>query len=479
MTENPANHHPKSSLTRKVLSVMGLFGSVELLTMLCGVVRTKLVALWVGVTGIGLLGLYSTAIEFLSTIAQMGLRTAAVRDIAASDTERRPTVVAVVRRYGHILALSGIVLTILASPLLSYVTFGSLDHVVPFVLLSVVVGCNTIVSSRSAILQGEGRLRVIAKASGWSALLSLCASVPIVWFMGIDGIVPLLIAYAGIAAVIYLLLGRRSEPLPHVPAKQGREMARSMIRLGAFLTVSSAVSWLSSYLVISLLNHLGGDRAMGLYQAGYTLSIKYVGVVFTALSLEYFPRLSAAIAAGLNRGQVMLRHETLISVSIITAVGSLMIAFAPLIVDLLYSPDFADVAPMIVAAAPGVVLRAISWAMGFVILARGKGSWFLLTETASGVISVLATVAGYRLGGITGLGVAFTAWYLCYTLIVWAVDRFVLSTTLGRRVWLTCIGSLAATSAVAATAFFCPGWVATTSAVAVVAAALLLLRKLF
>ncbi len=34
-----------SALTRKVLAAMGVFGSVELLTMLCAVVRTKLVAL--------------------------------------------------------------------------------------------------------------------------------------------------------------------------------------------------------------------------------------------------------------------------------------------------------------------------------------------------------------------------------------------------------------------------------------------------
>lgn len=73
-----------SALTRKVLAAMGVFGSVELLSMLCAVVRTKLVALWIGAAGIGLIGLYSTAIELLSAISQLSLRTTAVRDISAA-----------------------------------------------------------------------------------------------------------------------------------------------------------------------------------------------------------------------------------------------------------------------------------------------------------------------------------------------------------------------------------------------------------
>ena len=68
---------------------MGMFGSVEFLTMACGVVRTKLVAIFIGTVGVGLIGLYANAIELLSTLAQVGLRTTAVRDIASANPATR------------------------------------------------------------------------------------------------------------------------------------------------------------------------------------------------------------------------------------------------------------------------------------------------------------------------------------------------------------------------------------------------------
>ncbi len=40
-----------SSATSKVLKALGVFGSVQVVTILCSVIRTKLVALWIGPAG--------------------------------------------------------------------------------------------------------------------------------------------------------------------------------------------------------------------------------------------------------------------------------------------------------------------------------------------------------------------------------------------------------------------------------------------
>lgn len=218
---------------------------------------------------------------------------------------------------------------------------------------------------------------------------------------------------------------------------------------------------------------------MGFYQSGYTVAVRYVGVVFTALSLEYFPRLSAAFAGGLRRGQLMLRHEILIALSVVTALCAIMIPLAPLILQLLYSPGFVCVAPMIAFAAPGVALRAISWAMGFVILARGSGRLFLLTEIASALISLLAIMWGYELGGLAGLGIGFTLWYLAYALIVAAVLNKYLRVGLGSRVRTISVAAVLLLTLLAiSTTLFPP--LATAIAGAVVALlALALLRRLF
>ncbi|MCM1348676.1 MAG: oligosaccharide flippase family protein [Firmicutes bacterium] len=424
-----------NSLTRRVLSAMGLFGSVEVLTMLCAVVRTKLVAVFIGVSGVGLLGLFTTAVELLSTLVQMGIRTTAVRSIASSSGSEREVTVASVIKLGKILACTGILLTIAASPLLSKLTFGSTEHAWAFVTLSLAVGCNTMVSSQSAVLQGEKKLSAIAKASVVSAIISLAISVPLIVYLQINGVIPILLSYSIVTYVVYTLVSQRKRTLPTVQISQVKERAQVMIKLGAFLTASSGATWLANYLMMSYFNKVGGDELMGLYQTGYTLSVKYVGVVFTAMSLEYFPRLTSALSSGVKRGQTMLRHETFVAVSVIAIVGIAMILLAPWIVNILYSSSFSDVVPMVVLASPGLVLRAVSWAMAFTILALGKGKMFFITESCSCLTSLIAMIAGYELGGLAGIGIGFTAWYAVYTLIVWWCARQYLSITLGLKLW--------------------------------------------
>lgn len=450
----------KRGLTGRVLKAIGIFGSVEMLTMFCAVVRTKIAAICIGTAGVGLLGIYSTVIELLSTISQLGLRTTAVRDIASTDLAGRKRIVSVVLSVGNYLTLAGILLSILASPLLSLITFGDYHHFWPFLILAIAVGCNTVISTRSAILQGIQNLKPLARASALSALLSLAVSIPMILVWKMDAIVPVLLTYGLITAFIFLFLSRRHMPgpLPKVSPKEVIDTTADMIRLGAYLTVSGAASWLTSYAIMSYLNHAAGENVVGLYQSGYTLTIKYVGVIFTALAVEYFPRLSAALSSGKFRGEIMLRHETLISVTVISAVSSLMIAFAPWVVRLLYSSGFEAVVPMVILAAPGVVLRAVSWAMAFVILAKGKGKEFLLTELMGCAVSFAAMALGYRFFDIPGLGLGFTLWYLLYTLMVWAVTKHCIGVTLGRRVWTVCTVVFITVSALSTLPFFANIW---------------------
>ena len=454
-SDRPSHTPP---LTRRVLGAMGMFGSVEFLTMACGVVRTKLVAIFIGTVGVGLIGLYANAIELLSTLAQLGLRTTAVRDIASANPATRPSIIAIVRRYSRYLALIGVVLEMVLSPLLSYITFGSFSHTPAFIALALAVGANTLVAGRGAELQGEGKLKSLARASLWATLISLILVAPMIVVWGLDSVVPLLLAYGLVSLVAYTVVSRRSEPLPDVDGTELKQRVAAMVKLGAFLTVSGAASWLAGYVVMSAINRLGGSEEMGLYQAGYTLTVRYVGVVFTALSLEYFPRLTAALTSGRSRGEVMLRHETIISVLVIAALASLMVVCSPWIVKLLYSDSFLDVVPMIVVGAPGVVMRAISWAMAYVIVGSGRGRLFMATELVSCVICVAAMVVGYYLGGMAGVGAGFTLWYSFYTLMVWIVTRRSLSVTLGCKVWSVCWGAILSVGALSVMALMLPLW---------------------
>ena len=200
--------------------------------------------------------------------------------------------------------------------------------------------------------------------------------------------------------------------------------------LGIYLTVSAIVTNLASYLFMSYLNHVGDTEVVGHYQAGFTLVNKYVGLIFTAIAMEYYPRLSQ-VGVSKRRTSTFVSHEMSIALWILFPVIAIFVALGEIIVTTLYSSEFLVVVPFIVWAIVGTIFRAISWCIAFVILARGDGKIYLLTETLSAISCILLNIGAYKYWGLEGLGVAYLVWYVIYTIVVWVVYRYRYGLSLG------------------------------------------------
>ena len=72
-----------ASSYRRILKASSITGGGAAVNILAGLFRAKLLALMLGATGIGLLGLYTQAVATGATLFGLGLPTAGVRAIAA------------------------------------------------------------------------------------------------------------------------------------------------------------------------------------------------------------------------------------------------------------------------------------------------------------------------------------------------------------------------------------------------------------
>ena len=463
---------PKS-LTGHVLKAMGLLGSVQGLGVVCSVVRAKLVAIWIGAAGVGVFGLYNSAIDMIASLLHLGLRNSAVKDVASADERTLARVVKAVRRWSGALGILSAVLTMLFAPLLSKATFGDDEHIWGFVALSLALLLTSLTNGELAILQGRQLLSRLAKASVWGVVAGLAVSVPMFYFMGERSIVPSILAYALTTFIATLVYRDRSvNRKVDMTFRETAAAGKAFVFLGIYMTISGFEQMLSNYAFMAYLNSTASETVVGYYNAGNTLFNRYVGLVFAAITMEYFPRL-VEVASSRRRAGLYVSHEAALSMWVLLPVITIFIAAAPLIVRLLYSSEFDVIAPFITIAIVGTVFRAISWCMAFVILARGDGPTYIVTETISAVVGFVLNVAGYRLGGLEGLGVAYILWYVIYTVIIFVVYRYRyrLSLTAGS---VGAMATVAVVCGVSLASFLIFGWLAAT-AVAVPACALSLI----
>ncbi len=470
----------RKSLSRLVLRAMGVFGGVQSLQILCGVIRMKLVSLWIGPAGVGLFSIYNQAVELIASATQLSLRNSAVRDIAASKsaaTSVRDLIVTIVRRWGWMLGLAGALVMLIASPILSRVTFGDFNHSLQYVVLSVSVFLSALIASEGAILQGLERYKPLALGSLWGAMGGLIVSIPLYYFAKIDSIVPSIIIYSLFTSGALLFYRAKGfKPERKVTMKETFDKGRSFLMLGGYMTIATFVEQLCNYIFLSYLNTADSDAGVGYYQAGFTLVNRYVGLLFVALAMEYYPRM-ARVADSMLRSRVYVSHEISLIMVMIVPVATIFISASQLIIKILYSGEFVVILPYVVSAMAGMVFRGFSWCISFLVLARNSGKTYVTVECISSVTGLILNVVAYNYYGINGLGVSFTLWYLAYCIMMLIVARRIGLKVSGNSVWLT-LYALTAVSIQIVLFFTMPVWALITFASATSILSLILVLKL-
>lgn len=410
--------------TSAIVRAITLLGSAQGLGMLCSLIRNKLVTLWVGPAGVAVLGILTSLTEMASAVAQQGIRTSSVPAIArAKDDGRLSRVMSAVMSWGVAVGVASAAILLMLSPLLSRLSFGSLDRTWMICILAIAVIFNAFIASRQAIAQGTGALPRLARASLIGSVGGLLISLPLIYFLGVDGMAWVIVTYSAVTAIAFLF---PRLAIPRLTLRATRSEGLGFLRLGLWITLSSIVDWGTSYLLISWLMTHGGDYAAALYQSGYTVAFRYMGILFSAVAMEFYPRLALAserIARSPRHPALLISHEVGVVLRIAIPAAALLILLARPVMILLYSEELTGAIPYMVGALAATPLRALSWCVAFTIISRGDGRAYLLTEAISGVTCLSLSIAGYHLYGLEGMGVAFILWYLVYTATVIIVCR--------------------------------------------------------
>jgi O-antigen/teichoic acid export membrane protein len=374
------------------------------------------VAVLLGTAGVGIMGLLNAPLQLIISITGLGIAFSAVRDISeengSGDQNKIAATITTLRRWSWFTGLLGAVVTVSLAPLLSQWTFGNKEYTWAFIWLSITLLLQAISKGQSAILQGMRRLKDMAKASVIGSALGLLTSVPLYYWFGIKGIVPAMIVTAVTGLSLSWYFSRRIliEKV-ELKFKETYSSGLRMAKLGISMILAGFIATLSTYILNAFISNRGGVNQVGLYNAGWGVVGQYTGVIFTAMATDYFPRLSA-VQTDDNKVKELVRQQGETALLIMTPLLVLLIITMPLVVRLLYTPAFLPIVMFANLTVLGMQFKAITWAMGYVYLAKGNGQLFLAMEIISGIIILILNLLFYSLYGLNGLGISFIISYL-------------------------------------------------------------------
>lgn len=405
-------------LTKRVLKATSLLGSSQMLGFGLSMVRNKLLAMWVGQAGIAFMGILNQTLDFMCILTQLNIRTSAVRDLAVMSESEQDDTVYVVRRVGLVLGVLGTLLMIIIAPQVS-AWFKLADYTWAFRVVSLSLFFTALMNSEQVVLQVRCRFKEIAWGSLVASIIGLIVTVPCYWFLRQSGIVPSIVAYS-LAAWLGAWWFTRNMRLPSTSKLSlvaCFKRASGFIKTGFLMSASTILSSFVAICILAEVKRTGGILEVGDYQSVNTLLNRYVVILLTSMTMEFYPRISAA-AHRPGHLRLMMTHQSILFIRLLFPGIIAIILFAPWLIRFFYTGDFMSGLGYFVWGSVGLLGRMVSTIISYSFLAQNKGWTFFWSEVVSTIISFAMMMTGYELGGLTGLGIATGLWYIVDMLII-------------------------------------------------------------
>jgi PST family polysaccharide transporter len=416
----------------RILRSSALMGGAQVVVLATAFVRTKIIAIALGASGVGLIGLFNAFSGNISSFAGWGLGTSGVRLIAGANENDKPAKIAAVRRMGLLLSLLGLALGLLTFWPTARLTFDSSEYATEMAIVALAVPCLIASSAWSAILQASGKISSLAKVQMAGALTGLLLGLPAIFYWGSLGIALSILLAAAVPAFVLLRTARSESAAASVAQAEGADI-RQLVKLGGALMVVGWLGQLSAYAVRLAIVRQEGLDAAGYYQAAYAISGSLPGFIFAAMGADFLPRVAAAKDEA--EARVATEHQIQAGLLMGTPLVVVLLSLGDLCLRLLYADGFAAALPLLAWMTWGVFLRLFAWPMAFWLLARGSNRTMIVIEGLSALLMTVLAVALLGSFGLVGCAMGFAYGQALYAVLLVLVARRRSGAWIGARTW--------------------------------------------
>ncbi|MDQ2942766.1 MAG: oligosaccharide flippase family protein, partial [Candidatus Dormibacteraeota bacterium] len=306
----------------------------------------------------------------------------------------------------------------------------------PALLLGVAAGVQL------ALLTGHHRVRQVVAVNIGTAVAAAGFGVVIVATNGEAGLSSALLVTAGVQLALSWVARRRATRTMGNGARDlTAAAAQDLLRVGLPVAGSQLASGGAMLVAPLLVLQQLGTVEVGYYRAATAISVGYLTFFLAALTQDYLPRISAASDGADMAALVERRMRLVLGLGMPLILG--LLAAGPVLVELLYTSDFAPAFSVLQWQLVGDLLRLPAWVLAFVLVARKSSSAYFGAELISGLTLIGGTLVGLALVGLSGAGVGYAVSQGLYYLVVWLLVRGRVPTVPGRLQALVLVAATA------------------------------------
>lgn len=415
----------ETNFYKQIFKATSLFGSSQVLQFGFQVFSNKIIAMLLGPIGIGTLGFINNIIQAIVTITSFDLSKTATREMALLDAQDDDLLNNTLQRHFEfalmVSVFASLISVIFAKPISVFV-FKDSSKAFWFYLLPIYFVFFVLTQTRLAILQGLREMKTFAFLQIFQVVLVGISSIIFYYYLALDGIIWALLVGSFIHFLLSFVFTQKhfaSFKWQFKPLFDTFKDAKSMLFFGFVLSINAIVGQLCFLGIRTFLNmQNNGEIIIGFYEVSQVVLLKYLAMVFVAMSYNFYPKLTNLIHDK-NAVNLLVNQQMEMATAIVMPAVMFLYAFGPWVISILYTPDFVKSFDILLFGLIALALKAFTFPLGFVALAHGNKSLFFKQEIIADVLNILFSIIFYHYFGLIGLGLAMFINYLLYGLFVY------------------------------------------------------------
>ena len=388
-----------------------------------GLITSKLLAIFIGPSGMALVGNLRNFLTATETVGTLGFQNGVVKYVVAlkDDAEGlRGFIATVFLSLIVVVLVLALLLFFLAQPFSTAIFGLGNDYADIFRILAIALPWYVVSVMLIAVINGLGKFREVIRINIWGNIIGLLMSALMIWKWGTFGaLLSLVLPPALLFFISFYYINKE-------------------IRFVSILSIAAfdvqVIKNLSAYSLMTLVAALCGPLVLlairnnvivnlGIEQAGYweamnRLSTYYLMFISSILSVYFFPKLAFARS---DKATKNVFRSYYLGIMPLFALGlGILYLLRSFIVHMLFTPEFLPVTALFAWQLVGDVFKAASLILGYQFFAKKLTVAFIVTELLS--LSLLYVLSSLLIEshGIEGVVMAHAFTYFVYLLVlVW------------------------------------------------------------
>ncbi len=405
-----------------ILLQVGSLNSVGIaVRVICGLITSKLIAVYVGASGMALLGDLRNFMSSLQSLGQLGISNGVIKYTATykKQPEALYKLVATVVKLPFLISLGlGFIVVIAASELNTLIFDTSEDYTLIIRLVGMVLPLFTLQTLLLNILNGLGDFRkVIFINISINAFGVLLSAVLIIWLSLWGAMLALVLSsFLALGITLFFLRKYLAQAKKLFNLKIDASILKKLSSY-AFMSLFSAVAAPLVYIAIrQYIIDTDGIENAGYWDAMLRLSDYYLMFATSILTLYVLPKLATS---GTQPNLRKVTADFYRSILPLFAAGLIAVFLMKnFIIRLVYDASFLEMQPIFIWQLAGDFVRVASLVIAYEIIAKRMVKTFVITQLISLSFIYFSSVWLVSRYGFIGAGMAHLLSYSLYLLVV-------------------------------------------------------------